>query len=450
MKFRSALVYGKLINLAINVIDKSRGSNKAGDMAMAKCPDMMKHFKGIDPSKVLFITGTNGKSSTNNLINHILTKQGYKVVSNLAGANLLTGICTALIKASDLSGNIDADFFVFETDERYLHKIRENLPCDNLLVTNIQKDQVQRNGDPDYIYRKISKVAEEFGMRLFLNADEPRANSLGRKASRVVRFGTAKHSRSFTKDDSYVTMPCPVCRHKIEFSYYNNDNVGGFRCVHCGFSNEDGADYITENADFENRTFTVKNVPFKMPYDQPYMLYNYSAAVAAVKEIAGIEPEEAAKAFEDFSNISGRYETIHYKGKNIKYMRFKQENPETLQNFINVIASDPDEKVIVVGYGTVNDIIPSYINSFYGFDCDFSKMIRSNVKKFLCVTDTVCYDAANSFMYGGVDPSMIEILPTSDVSEILEAIAKQDTDNVYLTMELAKFEKMQAVAGKED
>ena len=53
MKFRSALVYGKLINLAINVIDKSRGSNKAGEMAMAKCPDMMKHFKGIDPSKVL-------------------------------------------------------------------------------------------------------------------------------------------------------------------------------------------------------------------------------------------------------------------------------------------------------------------------------------------------------------------------------------------------------------
>ena len=287
-------------------------------------------------------------------------------------------------------------------------------------------------------------------MRLFLNADEPRANSLGKKASRVVRFGTAQHSRSFTKDDSYVTMPCPICKHKIEFSYYNNDNVGGFRCVHCGFSNEDGADYITENADFENRTFTVKDVPFKMPYDQPYMLYNYSAAVAAVKEIAGIEPEEAAKAFADFSNISGRYETIHYKGKNIKYMRFKQENPETLQNFINVIASDPAEKVIVVGYGTVNDIIPSYINSFYGFDCDFSKMIRSNVKKFLCVTDTVCYDAANSFMYGGVDPSMIEILPTSDVSEILEAIAKQDTDNIYLTMELAKFEKMQAVAGKED
>ena len=326
------------------MIDKSRGSNKAGEMAMAKCPDMMKHFKGIDPSKVLFITGTNGKSSTNNLINHILTKQGYKVVSNLAGANLLTGICTALLKASDMSGNIDADFFVFETDERYLHKIRENLPCDNLLVTNIQKDQVQRNGDPDYIYRKISKVAEEFGMRLFLNADEPRANSLGRKASRVVRFGTAKHSRSFTKDDSYVTMPCPVCRHKIEFSYYNNDNVGGFRCVHCGFSNEAGADYVTENADFENRTFTVKNVPFKMPYDQPYMLYNYSAAVAAVKEIAGIEPEEAAKAFEDFTaEKSSEVELL--KSEHLKQMEAKDAEMAEKANGFNAQIADLQAKL---------------------------------------------------------------------------------------------------------
>ena len=450
MKFRNALIYGKMVNAAIRVIDSSRGSNKAGEMAMAKCPDMMKHFKGIDPSKVLFITGTNGKSTTNNLITHILRKSGYKVVSNLEGANLLTGICTALIKASDMSGKIDADYFIFETDERYLHKIRENVPCDNLLVTNIQKDQVQRNGDPDYIYRKIGSVVDDFDMRLFLNADEPRARSYEKRASRVVKFGVDRHRDSFTKDDSYVTMPCPVCRHKIEFKYYNNDNVGGFSCVHCGFSNKEPADYVASDADFENRTFSVNGVPFRMPYDQPFMLYNYAAAVAAVKEIAGIEPEEAAKAFEDFSNISGRYETIHYKGKNIKYMRFKQENPETLQNFINVIASDPSEKLIVVGYGTVNDIIPSYINSFYGFDCDFSRMIKSNVKKFLCVTDTVCYDAANSFMYGGVDESMIEILPTSDVSEILEAIAKEDTDNVYLTMELAKFEKMQAVAGKEE
>ncbi len=445
MNFRIALIYGKLINFAIRIIDKNRGSNKAGEMAMAVCPDMIRHFKGIDPPRVLFITGSNGKSTTNNLINHILKSRGYRVVSNLEGANLITGICTALIKASDMSGRINADFFVFETDERYLHMIRENLPCDNLLVTNIQKDQVQRNGDPDFIYRKIAGAADDFNMRLFLNNDEPRTKSLKYRTDRTVSYGVAENSASFTKDDTFVTMPCPRCRHKISFKYYNSDGVGSFKCVNCGFSNGQKADYVCENVDFEGKEFSINGARFTMPYDQPYMLYNYAAAVSAAKELAGITEEESAESFKDFSNITGRVETLHYKGKNIKYMRFKQESPETIQSFLDVIASDPAEKVVVIGYGTVSDIIPYYINSFYGFDCDYSKTAVTGGIKFICVTDTVCYDAANSLIYGGIDPSLIEIIPTSDVHEILELIAGQGTDNIYLTMKLAKYEEMKAL-----
>ena len=449
MNFKAALKYGKLINSAIKLIDSSRGSNKAGEMALAKCPDMIKHFKGIDPSKVLFITGTNGKSTTTNLINHIFTKSGYSVVCNLEGANLLPGICTALIKGSDLSGNVKADYFIFETDERYLHKIRENLECNNLLVTNIMKDQVQRNGDPDFVYRKIEKVVKDFKMNLFLNADEPRARSLEDNGVKVIRYGAAKHSKAFEKDEDFPTMPCPKCRHKIKFKYYNNDMVGKFSCVNCGFSSEEPADYISDNADFAARTFTVNGVNFNMPYEPPYMLYNYSAAVAAAKEIGGISEEKSAEAFADFKNIGGRLETIEYKGKHIQYMRFKQENPETLQNFINIIAADPGEKAVVIGFGTVDDITPYYINSFYGYDCNFSALADANVKKFLCVTDTVCYDSANCLIYGGVDPDLIEIIPTDDSAKIAEAIAALDCDNVYLDMKLDAFEALKNYVEKE-
>lgn len=244
-------------------------------------------------------------------------------------------------------------------------------------------------------------------------------------------------------------MPCPKCRHKIKFKYYNNDMVGSFKCVNCGFSSEEPADYISDNADFEAKTFTVNGFSFNMPYEPPYMLYNYPAAVAAAKELGGISEEKSAEAFADFKNIGGRLETIEYKGKKIQYMRFKQENPETLQNFINIIAADPSEKDVVIGFGTVDDITPFYINSFYGYDCNFSALAEANVNKFLCVTDTICYDSANCLIYGGVDPDLIEIIPTDDSAKIAEAIASLKSDNIYLDMKLDAFEALKNYVEKE-
>ena len=101
MRFLMALWLGKAINFLINIIDKSRGSNFSGEKALIVDPDMLKHFKGIDLEKTLFITGTNGKSTSNNLINHIFKHNGYKVISNLEGANLSAGVATALLKASN-------------------------------------------------------------------------------------------------------------------------------------------------------------------------------------------------------------------------------------------------------------------------------------------------------------------------------------------------------------
>lgn len=452
LKFFRGLAIGKLGNAAIRIVAKNRGTNWAGEKAMSIDPELLAHFKGIDPEKVLFITGTNGKSTVNNLINHILRSKGYKVISNVEGANLITGVATALVKGSSISGRADADFYIFETDERYLYQIRQQLPCANLLITNLQKDQVQRNGDPDFIYRKIARVIDNFSMRLFLNGDEPRSCSMADKSDKVVFYGAEKHSKAFCKDDTFVTMPCPKCRSRIRIDYFNNDGMGGFECERCGFTNANGTGdpgYMARDIDFDARSFTINGNDFTMPYDLPYMIYNYAAAAAVCKELAGISEAESAEALKSFKLIGGRIDSIDYKGQTIKYMRFKQENPETLQNFINVIAQDPEEKVVVIGFGTVNDFDPHYINSFYAFDCDYTGLIESNVKKYIFVTDTIAYDAANSFIYGGVDPSKVEVLPTSDEKEILNAITSSECNNVYLTIELHRFEHMKEFAKKE-
>lgn len=441
MKFLLSLWVGKFINFLINIIDKKRGSNFSGEKALKIDPQMVAHFKGIDYSRVLFITGTNGKSTTNNLVNHILKTNGKTVVSNLEGANMLPGIATALLKASSMSGKLKADYFIFETDERFLPRIYAQLPAENILITNLQKDQTQRNGDPDFIYRKLAPIMKG-NIRLFVNNEEPRSRSFGLKHADVVTYGVSRHSDSFSKRDDFPTMACPVCHHKINFEYYNNDGVGPFACSFCENHSEEHADYVVTSADFENRTFELCGLSFTMPYNVPYMLYNYAAAVGVAKELAGIEPAEAVKAFADFKNIGGRYEILNYKDKTIKYMRFKQENPETLQTCINIMAADKEPKMICFGIGTICDYVPYFTEIFYTYDCDFSVLEESNVERYFSFSEAVCYDITQRLLYAGVPDEKISTIETESIDEIFSEIDKVQTKNIYLITKLHTFEEM--------
>lgn len=451
MKFIIALWFGKIINFLVSIIDKSRGSNLAGQWAMKIDKQMVYHFwkKGIDCSKVLFITGTNGKSTTNNLINHIFKSNGKRVVSNLEGANLIFGIATALIKNCSLTGKVDTDYFIFETDERYLPIIRPQLPAENIVITNLEKDQVQRNGDPDFIYRKLEKAFATGVKKMYLNNEEPRSRSLGHLSEKVITYGVEKHFEAFRKDETYVTMPCPKCRHKIKFEYFNTDGMGPFKCTGCGYESDPSADYQITDIDFAKKKFKFRGVTFQMPYDMPYMLYNYSVAICVAEDFGGISPEDASGSFASFKNVGGRYEVLKYKGKTIKYMRIKQENPETLQSTLNVMASDNRKKMIILGLYPVADFVPYYTNTFYAFDCDFSRVVNSNVEKYFCFSDPVCYDAANRLLYEGVDPDLISIDPKDDPETILKEIEKCETDDIYMITWMHIFQNLQEYVKKE-
>lgn len=445
MRFFIALWAGKLISLLINIIDKRRGSNFSGEKAIKIDPKMIQHFKGVDCNKMLFITGTNGKSTTNNLVYHIFKNSGYKVVSNLEGANLMAGVATALIKHSGMTGKINADYFIFEVDERFLPSIYELLPARNILVTNLQKDQVHRNGDPDFIYRKLLPVMKK-ETRLFINNEEPRSRTFAQYNENIVTYGVERHQESFVKNDTMPTMACPICHNAIKFDYYNNDGMGAFKCLGCQSKSEEKPDYMVTGADFAKRNFCINDVEFVMPYNIPYMLYNYAAAVAVAHEIAGISLLQASDAFKTFKNVGGRFEVLQYDNKTIKYLRIKQENPETFQTSINIIASDKSPKMVCIGMAHIPDSVPSYTNTFYGFDCDFSQLVESNVEKYLFFTKYVCYDAANRLIYEGVSPEKMEIIESEDAAEILASIKRAETDNIYLITWLHTFEDMKKQA----
>ena len=430
-RFYLALWAAKLVNVLIGVFAPDRGSNYAGVVALKIDPEYVSRFKGIDYEKVLFITGTNGKSTTNNLIHHILKECGVPVHSNLEGANMLPGIARLLTKSSSLTGRAADGWFICETDERSIPKIIPHLPAANYLVINLTEDQVQRNGDPGYIFAMIRDAIPQ-GSRLYLNHDEPKAGALADSESTVVTFGVTRYHNSYPAPKDNVHTPCPSCYHPLHFDYFNNQGVGPYTCANCGYNNHSPADYEITQLDQANKRFSMDGQHYPMPLDLPYMIYNEAAAIAVARDLIGLEAPQIAAALENFTNIAGRYEVFYRGEKEIKSMRIKQENPETLQNVINVIASDPDPKLIVFALLPVEDFKPWYMNTAYLLSCNVDRLLDTAYEGIYHIGEAVSYDTYRFFKYLGVPDKVNHLIPESDIERLLEAIDREDCDNIYV------------------
>ena len=441
MKFILTLWLSKLVAKVVNLIDPQRGSNYSGKIAVKLMPDFVAHFKDINYDKVIFITGTNGKSTTTNLVCHTLQSAGRTVACNVEGANMMPGVATTLIKNSTLGGRPNKEFFVLEIDERSLAAIRKVLPAHHMGITNLQKDQVQRNGDPDFILRKFQTAVGK-DMTLYLNNEEPRSKSLEDQAGRSVYFGVAPNSKTGSRQDEYtVTLPCPKCGHSIEYQRYNLASIGTFRCVHCGYQSEPNPDVLADDVDFAGKSFRVDGQPFRITYINPFYIYNYAMDIAICRQF-GLTDQQLRQAFLSFVNPAERREVLTYHGKQIHYLRMKQENPETLQSALDTIAEDKGRKAVFMGMYEVKDFLPYYTNTFYFFDCDFAPIVQTDVERYVVFSSTVCYDTANRMIYAGAPMDRITVLDTEDIPTILSKLDELETDNVYFLTGMKPYKQL--------
>ena len=442
MRFFLALYIAKFISLMLRLFAKNRGTILPGMIALKIDPKFLAHVKGIDSSRVVFVTGTNGKSTTTNLINHVLTHAGLHVSSNLKGANMLTGVSTALLGDITLSGKLVTDAIVMETDERYVHIIRQQLPAKYVCITNVQKDQAQRNGEPSFIMNKLKAFVDE-DVTLFVNKNEPNSYSLKDKAGRFISYGVEKNSRSYNKEDDFfaVSQPCPCCHNPLTFRTYNIENIGPFFCPTCGFGGEKKTDYLVEKVDFEGKRFVVNGFGYDLNFNTEYFLYCYVLAIGVATEL-GLSQTEIADALTDFKNIRGRLETKKIAGKTLHYIKMKQENSETTQSSLNLIARDKQKKIFMIGYDEYLDFFPPLVISFYPFDYDPRGILRSGVDKWICMSTAMGHAVALRFLYDGFDEKDMIVLPDSNEETISKTLRKiPGKDPVYLVEEIPYWKK---------
>lgn len=123
----------------------------------------------------VFITGTNGKTSTTSMLSQILSSSTYNVVTNSTGSNLVRGVITTLLLEHYKYLFNKPDYLVLEVDEGALPEILKYFPKNlhaDIFVLNLSRDQLDRYGEIDtLVYRLNNSLRSLKNYNLYLTPD---------------------------------------------------------------------------------------------------------------------------------------------------------------------------------------------------------------------------------------------------------------------------------------
>ncbi len=355
-----------------------RGSNKPGVIALKICPDILGKFQFR--GKVLAVTGSDGKTSTVNVIAHILRQCGKTVAVNSKGSNLKPGIVTALATASDWKGVLKQDFVVLEVDERYSVEVFSWFTPDMMLITNLFRDQLTRNGNVDCVAEKLRQAIAP-SVKLILNGDDPISSSLCRENPRVY-FTLADNEKSqkemeFLTNDAKV---CPLCLHPLSYQYYLYNHIGSFACAHCGFHTPEAPEYTADNLDFAGESFTVNGQTVKTSFMALFHIMNVTSAIACAVEL-GIPLEQAAEAASTFVYLKSRMKEFSVCGRRALMLLSKNQNPISFDQSISCVLDEEGEKSVIIYVNNINHT--NFKDTTWLYDISFHRL-KGQVDSIVC------------------------------------------------------------------
>lgn len=123
---------------------------------------------------VIFITGTNGKSTVSKLISDIFTFLGYKVLHNKTGGNILRSVLGMFLLEFNKVRNNEYDFLVLEVDEGSVVSLSKYFKVDVLVLLNFSKDQLDRYFEIDNLVYDIKDLLKRNPLiNIVYNSEDP-------------------------------------------------------------------------------------------------------------------------------------------------------------------------------------------------------------------------------------------------------------------------------------
>ncbi|KLU68993.1 MAG: hypothetical protein RHS_5197 [Robinsoniella sp. RHS] len=412
----------KFIGFACRLTGK-QGVTLAGQIALKLDPKILTELAGEVREKVFVVCGTNGKTTTNNLLCSAIEAEKKKVVCNHTGSNMLNGVVSAFVLSAGMNGHLDADYACIEIDEASTVRILPHFKPDYMVLTNLFRDQLDRYGEID-ITMNLLKDAMHMApdMTVIVNADDALSAYLAMESGNAyVTYGISEQVfEESSVNEIREGRFCKKCGEKLVYHFYHYSQLGDYECPSCGFKRPD-PDFDASNIYAGGKlAFDVEGRHITANYRGFYNIYNILAAYTAARTA-----EMNLKHFNDvlyrFNPQNGRMEQFEIDGTHI--MLNLAKNPAGFNQNISAVMEDETKKDVII---LINDNDQDGIDISWLWDVDFDRFKDADVNS-ITVSGIRCQDMRLRLKYVDI-PSALE----PDVEKAIQERIKNGTGNLYV------------------
>lgn len=449
LRFYLAQWTGKAVYSVMKLLGRN-ATHFPGMLALKIDPQYLKHVG--KPETIVCITGTNGKTTTANMIGDQVALAEKTYMHNRFGSNTMDGIVSSFIGFTTVGGACPYELGVLEIDERSALRIFAQMTPDYLVVTNLFRDSYARNAHADYIFAILNEAVPD-GTTMVLNYDDLISSALKPDNPRVgislpLLEGEIEDRNSRIKD----LVNCPVCHHELTPDFIRYNHIGRYHCENCGFKSPE-PDFRVTTADLNLRRATISHVAkaaeqaaghvdsadtvvetaeFTLSTNNIVDLYNLLSATALLSQL-GISLEQQAARSAKVAVVASRYADVTVGGKRVLTVLAKACNPIASSRTFDFVRKEPGTKCVILANSELKKGNHNLENIAWIYDNDFSYLNDSDIKQIICCGKRYL-DFAFCLALAGVPEEKIKL--EEDFARVPAAVNLAEVDTVCVLKDL--------------
>ncbi len=372
---------GKATRWLSRRLGKGGGTNYPGLVAQRIDPSALRDLATAVPNGCVFITGTNGKTTTTRILADAIRRSGLEPLTNREGSNMTPGLATTLVTRSDALGTLrvsDKAIGIFEIDEGHLLPAIKAVQPRLVVFTNLLRDQLDRYFEIDWTAHlwKEALAALPSTSTVVLNADDPQVAYLGDDLPNPVLYYGVEDSRHALPEIEHISdsRRCLRCGSDLQYSDVFYAHLGHYSCTVCGWTRPNPR-VTAWKIDLEGidgsqiETVTPSGaVELKLPLGGLFNAYNALAATAAASAL-GVDSGSVTESVASARSAFGRLERFTVNGKGVCLALVK--NPSGYNEVLRLLLADEHTNGVVLA---LNDDGPDGRDVSWIWDVDLERL----------------------------------------------------------------------------